>query len=423
MLPRPHAPSSPNRDDINTQKHPQPLIIVALNARPLAAIARIAHYQPYAIDAFGDHDLETHRHAYLPLHKSTAPTLNAWHNALDAIDPNRTTPIIYGSGLERCPHLLNAIHQRPLYGNPPHILSHTTNPQRFFATLDQLAIPYPPISFARPPPNTKRPWLCKHAASSGGTGITYLSHHTTHTQDTYYQHAMSDTHHIGLSFLANGTACVPLGFSRQRHTHHITHHPRYPLRLDIIDTQPPPTETLAHHVITYATQLTKTLTLRGINSIDVLYAKKYHAPFVLELNPRPGIALDLFATEHGSDLLRWHCQQCQNNPSPLPSLPAIHTLMPQGLKILYAPQTIPSTPHPHILQSHINRYATGHVILKDMPKTGTTIKKDAPFCTIHAQGKTIEDVHIMLASTEKNLYGALARGRVKGRGRHTQRKH
>ena len=86
---------------------------------------------------------------------------------MQAIDPNTVIGMVYGSGFEARPELLEmASRYLPVIGNTPRVVRNLKRALQFFTLLDVLQIPHPEISY-RPPAKTMG-WLTKLGGGSGG---------------------------------------------------------------------------------------------------------------------------------------------------------------------------------------------------------------------------------------------------------------
>ncbi|MGH6944526.1 MAG: ATP-grasp domain-containing protein, partial [Geminicoccaceae bacterium] len=149
----------------------EPVLIVALSGRALAASARRAGYAPIVLDAFDDLDTRA-----CALASERVPTGDGWSfdeeallEAAERLAPP-PVPLVWGSGFERAPGLLERLGRgRPLLGNDAGTVRRIKEPFGFAARLADLEIAHPEVR-RTPPPDPKR-WLIKRVGGAGGSHV------------------------------------------------------------------------------------------------------------------------------------------------------------------------------------------------------------------------------------------------------------
>ena len=189
-----------------------------------------------------------------------------------------------------------------------------------------------------------------------------------------------------LLFLAGSNAIEPIGFNR---LHHIST-PTHPFLFAGA------TEARALHnqvkaeITTYAKEISQTLSLRGLNSLDFLIYG--NACFILELNCRPSATLALYDADFKAGILAAHIRACLDGSLE----PARERKSVKGFKVVIAEQalTIPAG----------FEWPLGCF---DRPKQASTVSKGDPLCTLEAQGASEAECHKQLDRKEQMLLNQL----------------
>lgn len=225
-------------------------------------------------------------------------------------------------------------------------------------------------------------WLHKPLQGGGGTGIARAAPGQPLPKDCLLQEELPGQS-ASLSFLANGTHILPLGFTRQLIGDAAFHAPPFHYAGNIVAAMGEPAHTQALDLAQY---LTRAYRLQGLNCLDFLLLPDKNACF-LELNPRPGAGAELFAAQDPFLLHMAACQGSLLSPGPAPA-------SVRGKAILYALQDTPmpgSTPR---------WYGAG---VRDVPRPHTVIQGGTPLCTLLAQGETAAACHGALAAAARRV--------------------
>jgi predicted ATP-grasp superfamily ATP-dependent carboligase len=280
------------------------VLIAALSGRALAACARRAGYRPLVADLFGDLDTQELAEASerVPGSLTRGFEQRALLASLGRLAAGRPViGVVTGSGFEDRPRLLHAVAaSHLLMGNPPNIVTAIKDPFAFAETCARAGVPHPDIRRDRPAGGV---WLGKRAGGSGGVHVTASTRRVTAQHGRYYQrHVPGEP--VSAAFLAAGGACRVLGLSRQWPDPT----PRHPFRYGGASRPAPVTQARAAEIGAAVARLVSHTGLRGLNSVDFLVREDgFH---VLEINPRPGATLDIFAGQQGG-LFRWHLDACR----------------------------------------------------------------------------------------------------------------
>ena len=354
----------------------EPVLICALSARALAQSARVAGFAPIALDAFADLDMREAAAAWrrVPVDRHwrlrRRPLLVA---AAELAPP--PIPLVWGSGFERLPGVLAELAAgRELWGNDAATVRRVKDPRELALAAARLGIAHPEISLERP--RDRRLWLRKRAGGAGGGHVRAAAGRDPCGRGWYWQRRAPGRPVSALVVGARGVARV-LGCSEQWSARLPGRRFRFagaaaPARL--------PAGAQAYLEAT-AARLVEHFGLVGLCSVDALVADE--AVSVLEVNPRPGAALDASAGALGLDLFAVHVAACRGGG--LAEVP--RPLGAAGSEIVYAERA--------------TQVPAGFVWPEwaaDRSPPGTRIARHGPICTVRAEGSDPAAVRGLLAS-------------------------
>jgi predicted ATP-grasp superfamily ATP-dependent carboligase len=343
------------------QPDDSPLLIVAISGRALAQSARRSGRRVIVFDCFGDADTRAAAEAVAVIARPGAIRIDR-RRLLAALAQVPDVPVVYGSGFEGRVALLERIRRdRPVYGNPPEVVVAARDPQRFFALLDDLALPHPEISATTPP--SVEGWLLKQSGSAGGVQVRLASGNGPRAR-SYFQRL-----HPGIPmsvlFLADGQRARVLGFNEQW----TAPRPGRPFLYGGAVSRVELPAKVEEGVRAAVEQLTARLGLRGLNGIDFLRHDEQWS--LLELNPRPTATVELYDADYADGLVEWHIRASKGD---LPAQP--EPGLSRAAMVIHAPGawTIPDG-------FRFPLWCT------DLPATGMAMREDDPVCTVHAEAE------------------------------------
>jgi predicted ATP-grasp superfamily ATP-dependent carboligase len=338
------------------------VLIAALSGRALAACGRRAGYRPLVADLFGDLDTRDLAEASecVPGTLSRGFAQSALFAALDRLSVGRRViGVVTGSGFEDRPRVLRALAARyGLLGNPAEVVSAVKDPFRFAETCARADVPHPDIRYDLP---RGEGWLRKRAGGSGGVHVAVPARRAVARRGWYYQRRVAGEP-ISAAFLAAGGRCRVLGLSRQW----ADPAPLQPYRYGGASRPALLSATRAADIEDAVARLVANTGLRGLNSADFLVREDGFN--VLEVNPRPGATLDIFADARGA-LFRWHLDACHGTlPDTAPVFPGA-----AATAIVYATRDITlSPPFPWPAWT------------ADRQAPGSSVPRGVPLCTVLA---------------------------------------
>ncbi|MDF1585555.1 ATP-grasp domain-containing protein [Marinimicrococcus flavescens] len=340
------------------------ILIVGLSGRALAASARAAGLVPLVLDAFGDLDTREAALAWrrIPLDADWRfePAALLAAAAAAARPP---MPLVWGSGFERHTCLLRELASgRELLGCSPETVEQVKDPLLFADTCRRLGVPHPEIRLA--PPADPGVWLVKRRGGAGGGHVRAFVPGQRLPAERYLQRLVPGRPVSAL--LVMGVASRCLAFSEQWHD---------PSRLDrfrFAGAAAPAAlpEGARDAMAAAALAVADAFALRGLVSADFLLMAdgSFH---LLEINPRPGAALEALELAHGVPLLGLHVAACRGQP--VPPLPEPATAA--ATLVVYARQPL--------------RLPAGFAWpgwAGDRTPPPATVPAGAPLCTVRASG-------------------------------------
>ncbi|MBW0445254.1 ATP-grasp domain-containing protein [bacterium M00.F.Ca.ET.228.01.1.1] len=363
-----------------------PFVAVAgLSARMLAQSAARAGLRVVALDVFGDRD--TREAAELWFDIGGGPL---------SIDPEKLAGAlgrcarlpgligwIDGSGLEPFIARLCEVPGLPRFiGNAAQASAQVRDPRRFFALLDELDIPHPPVALTLPAAASG--WLMKRADGCGGTHVEPLATLATLAgsgppAQAYFQRHSRGRPMSALFLAARGSARV-IGFAQQLTCQMGTLPFVHAGSIGPVDLPP----TVEIRVRAAIAALCARVGLAGINSCDFLLDGESFE--VLEINTRPSSTMTLYETASPDawprGLVAAHIDACRHGRLPPEPAPAICRA---GQQVLFAPQ-------PFAVSQAFSDACARDPRCRDVPMPGTRIEAGQPVCTLLAHAPSVDAV-------------------------------
>lgn len=364
------------------------LLIVAVSGRALARAAVDAGYVPLVADFFADADTLALAHTAQKVPggisrgfqwKSLVPVLEG----LCADAPSPPLGLIYGSGFEDRTALLDKIAARwTLLGNEAATVSAINDPGGFFAALKRMAVPHPETRLDRP--SDLNGWLTKRPGGAGGSHIA-PAHDRPDANHVYFQKIVPGQA-ISALFAANGTHAAVLGFSEQWGAPG----PGRPWRYGGASQPAQIGADAAGRMGEIVARVTAEFRLKGLNSADFLLEDD--EPVLLEINPRPGATLDIFANP-ALPLMDIHLNSVLH--SRLPAQEPVYESAAASM-IVFAPEAL-AIPDGKV-------WPAGAA---DLPKPGERIDKERPICTLLARAGSGDQARKFVRAQARDLLAEL----------------
>lgn len=317
------------------------------------------------MDAFGDVDTRVAAESFVPLPvRAGAIDLGGLAQRLSAaIRRYRPAGLVYGSGLEAMPPLLESVAaQLPVCGNSAAVLAAVQRPERLRAWLNDGPVAFPETRTERP--DATAGWLIKPLAGSGGSGVQLASGVAAGPGEVYQRRVRGMSRSV--LFLADGERACLLGVHQQWCRPDNSEgggflHGGAANRNDLTGAE----LSRLHGLID---GLTRRAALRGLNGVDCI--DDGQRLWLLEINARPCASLDLYDAALPGGLFHWHLQAAGGA---LPEPPGQTAQC--GYRIVYAP-------HAFV----VPRSMRWPDWASDRPAAGSRIAAGAPVCTVRAGG-------------------------------------
>jgi len=359
------------------------ILLVSVSARMLAELATREGHDVFAVDRFGDLDLQR-----LCPSVSIMRDLGGRGGMAELVDAAERIPaesVVYGAGLENRPELVARLAAgRTLLGCTPQTLRRVRDPAALGASLRTAGLAYPSTFSAREAPvraDRARRWLRKPIRGGGGRGVREWCGGRP-ADDLIVQERISGLP-CSAAAVADGRSATLLGVSEQLIGRRA---------LGALDWKwcgnvvPPRLPAREQHALTDAAQaicahLAAAFGLRGLFGVDVVWDGAL--PWVVEVNPRPVASLETIDAVHGVRSFAAHLEACAGR------LPAAGTGRSPadppgaaGKAVLFATEDlrVPDTS---------DWTARG---IRDVPHPGEPIAAGRPICTLVATGRSPEAV-------------------------------
>lgn len=353
-------------------------LVVAVSARMLAELAVADGYEVTALDRFGDVDL-----------RAVAPGATAASSdALAALAAeSEADAVIYGAGFENRPDLVRTLARgRELLGTPP---------ERLAAVRDPWAVAAAARAAGARAPETRAtgdlgglapgsgPWLRKPRLGGGGRGVRRWRGGSLRGSEVLQRYVG------GLSCSAvaigDGHRAAVLGLTEQLHRA-----PGFQWIGNVTPPRLPEAERseLEGQLRAVCAEVAARFGVSGAFGVDAVWDG--HHAWVLEVNPRPTAALELF----GPGSFEAHVRGARGLGLPAPGLTACPASSCPAVKLILFADRMVRAPEPAWWPAGL---------VHDIPHAGETIEQGAPVCTLISAEASVPE----LAARATGLLSAL----------------
>lgn len=413
----------------------RPLLVVGASARAAAESARRAGFLPYAIDLFADADLA--EVAEVQLSRDFPYDIPSLARRVPACD------WLYVGGLENYPTIVDALAaERRLLGNSGDSLRRVRDPRLLRDELCRHGIAMPESIFDRAElarrlaaserpeqvgggqswPESSAGWLLKRYRSSAGLGVAPCP---SDRIDSTFEHVFDGSRYlqrhivgrsIGAVYLATRSCTELLGASYQltcpSRAQNLPF--RYAGSVGGLNFSAPGETQLVDNLRGLGSLVTSVFPLSGIFSLDFILDAGSRLQ-LLEVNPRYTAGCELIERGLGKSLVGLHSAACRDEiAGEIPLIAAVGGVpMPrwQGKKVVYADQDIAQVTDDMsaalLARRDADRQREGWSSIADIPRPGTSIRRDDPIATVFASGVDELAVHEELDRRERELRSLL----------------
>jgi predicted ATP-grasp superfamily ATP-dependent carboligase len=371
------------------------VLIAGVSVRGLTESAARAGYRVTAVDAFSDLDLQavaTDVRRVIPYSAAAAA---------DASRDVEADAVCYVSNFENYPAALRRLQRgRTLLGNPPRVLARARDPAALAEVVGAAGLPAALVRNRSPrhvSGSAVTRWLLKPRASGGGHGIVPWSPGIAVPRSCVLQQRLPGRA-ASVLFAADGERAIVLGVTRQligerrfgsrgfRYCGSLLAPPEDP---DWGASSP-----LAESGTLLAAVLTRAFGLVGVNGVDVMVHRGQVIP--IEINPRHTAAMELLERRDGLSIFHTHVAACTGELSALIKPASVSAAA--GKAIVFARRDV--------VTPSAGRWLADSDV-RDVPASGTRVRKGAPICTVFAIAKTVKECFAQLARRAERIYEEL----------------
>ena len=325
----------------------------------LAELAVADGYEVVALDRFGDVDLRAIASG------GTAQSSDALADLAAGVDADA---VVYGAGFENRPDLVELLAEgRELLGTPPEALPEVRDPWAVGAAARSAGARAPETrSFLELPRAERGRWLRKPRRGGGGRGVRQWQGGSLRSTEVLQRlvHGLS----CSAAAIADGRRAVVLGLTEQ------LHRPRGFAWMGNVTPPRLPEGELAEldgQLRAVCAEVAARFGVRGAFGVDAIWDGR-HA-WVLEVNPRPPAALELF----GPGAFEAHVRGARGV-----GLPAAGATRSAVKLVLFADRAL-QAPDP-------GWWPEG--LVHDVPHDGETFKRGDPVCTLITATSSVPDL-------------------------------
>jgi methenyltetrahydromethanopterin cyclohydrolase len=295
--------------------------------------------------------------------------------------------LVYGSGFEFHLETLFWLSEHfTVLGNTSVTFQQVQDKFFFFATLQQLQIPFLETHFTAPPRGTNE-WLIKPIAGEGGAGIQRYDSQEPSEGTVYWQRYQKGS--VGsVLFVTDGESVQIIGFNGQWVESGQT---PYPFVFSGVRHCPIVGVRYGQQLLDWLNQIVGAFSLVGLNSLDFIMNKGQL--WILEINPRPSASLMLYDGYGRNKLFERHVQGCLGYLMDIP-VPSIDNH--RGYQVLYA-----------YYELVIPEQVEWPDWVLDKPSVGVIIPINGPICSIIAAEQNTERLTDLLNHRARVVYQLL----------------
>jgi hypothetical protein len=316
------------------------LAIGAVDVSSLTVSAKHAGYLVFAVDFYGDQDLERNAKANLSvLSNSNKKILKGLHNlssrdliqlAKNLVKNHDIDVSLLSSGLDDSFDDLSAINDiAPILGNPPEAFLRVRNRNSFFSILQDLEIPHPKTEIIKDLKDAKDicknigfPLLIKPLDGYGGSRIkkistpyeldNWLNSNKTSVSKYFIQEYLAGTS-VSVSVMAIPGESLALTVNEQlRGMTNVGQRELFGYCGNIVPFLAP--GYIIEECKRNAEKVINCFSLKGSNGVDLVISKG--VPYVIEVNPRFQGTLECTEKALGINLVETHVKACTENILP-----------------------------------------------------------------------------------------------------------
>ena len=356
------------------------ILLVSVSARMLAELATREGHDVFAVDRFGDLDLQ-----------GLCPSVSLMRDLgghggmaelVDAAAGIRAEGVVYGAGLENRPELVARLAAgRTLLGCTARTLRRVRDPAVLGASLRAAGLAYPTTYSAREAPERPdrgRRWLRKPIRGGGGRGVREWRGGRP-ADGVIVQERISGLP-CSAAAVADGRSAALLGVSEQLIGRRALGARGWTWCGNVVPPRLPAGEqrALAGAAQAICAHLAAAFGLRGVFGVDIVWDGAL--AWVVEVNPRPPASLESIDAAYGVRSFAAHLEACAGRlpAARSPAEPAAAA----GKAVLFATEDLRAP----------DTRAWAARGIRDVPHPGERIPAGSPVCTLVTTGRAPEAV-------------------------------
>jgi len=394
------------------------LAVGVVDVASLAASAKRAGYDVYAVDYCGDQDLEQNCIAslslmsqmkvrsYAGLFGGSAPR-GILRLAGDLERTHKIDALLLSSGLDDSPDILQALDDlAPILGNAPNLIVKVRDKSNFFMQLEGLGIAFPRTVAAQDIEEVKSasrdlgfPVVLKPRGGFGGVGIrkassqreledAFTSVHTLN-RGVLVQEYVTGTHASASVIAVPGKALTLAVTEQLLGIHDVGQLEPFGYCGNIVPLSAPMHVTERCGEV--AEKVASQLGLVGSNGVDLVVSQEGE-PYVIEVNPRFQGTIECVERVLGLNVVDAHVNACTERKLP----PKIRKPSEFCMRLVLFAKKRSAVPDLSILEE-----------CRDVPQPGLALEKGEPLCSIVLEGHSRTVVLEKARRTYRSIYDSL----------------
>jgi hypothetical protein len=378
---------------------PRNLLVIGVDTVSVANSAKKAGYEIYAVDYFGDLDLQRVCSKYKSIiqqkNGESCGKIEEKFNPYTFLKMTKSLlkeieidAVLLSSGLDDHFDVLAELNDLvPILGSSPDVIKRVREKRMFFEELRRMRIPHPETVFVRDFKDAKiaaaeigYPVVIKPSKGFGGVNIR-IARNPSALEQIFNGLSLSRNEVLIQKFI-NGTPASVSLIASESAVRILTMNEQL-LGLPYVFQREPfgycgnivplrLTNTLLEKCKRITEMVGLRFGLKGSNGIDFVISKE-NIPYVMEVNPRFQGSLECVERVLRTNLVKMHVDACLNNV--LPRIRNSPSLFCTRL-ILYAPKRV------------IAPDLTSFAEVRDIPLPGIIIEEGEPLCSIVTSGET-----------------------------------
>jgi len=371
----------------------QNLLVIGFDNVSLAASAKRAGYQVFAVDHFGDQDLRSICRETLSI-VDQRPKISCGHMSSDfspetllqlakaLLKRHQIDAALLSSGLDDSSDLLIELNELvPILGTPPHIIERVRDKAEFFHELDRLGVSHPDTAVVKDVEEAREeskdmgyPIVVKPLRGFGGAGVRRVENpqelkkafiEASHLDKRILVQGYISGRHASASLVCSINGAVTLTLNEQLiGIRELGQREPFGYCGNIVPLSA--SRQVADKCTSVVERVAQHFGLFGSNGVDFVISEE-GMPYVIEVNPRFQGTLKCVERVLGMNLVEAHVEACAKASLPtISNKPSFFC----GRFIVFAPR--------RLIASELNIFEG----VSDIPLPGVIIEKDEPICSL-----------------------------------------